>query len=133
VQIIAFPCGRDGDSVRALMSGTPVELKIGGQTYRVLASADEAELRRLAEIVDTRLRTLTTPGRQVSPQTLLLAALALAHDLEQERERRLHVEARAKEMLHSVLERIDAVLDSSSAPDGESVEQAEPGDEAPLT
>jgi cell division protein ZapA len=114
------------------MSGTPVELKIGGQTYRVLASAEEAELKRLAEIVDTRLRTLTTPGRQVSPQTLLLAALALAHDLEEERERRLHVEARAKEMLRSVLERIDAVLDSSAA--AETVEEADgAGDEAPLT
>ena len=115
------------------MSGTPVELKIGGQTYRVLASAEEAELRRLAEIVDMRLRTLTTPGRQVSPQTLLLAALALAHDLEEERERRLHVEARAKEMLRSVLERIDAVLDNSSAPEAVDVDESEAGDEAPLT
>jgi cell division protein ZapA len=115
------------------MSGTPVELKIGGQTYRVLASADEAELKRLAEIVDTRLRTLTTPGRQVSPQTLLLAALALAHDLEEERERRLRVEARAKEMLSSVLERIDAVLETSAG--AELVEDTEDsaGDEAPLT
>ena len=130
--ISVFPCGGDGDSVPPHMSGTPVELKIGGQTYRVLASAEEAELKRLAEIVDTRLRSLTTPGRQVSPQTLLLAALALAHDLEEERERRLRVEARAKEMLSSVLERIDAVLESSAAP--EHAEEADSaGDEAPLT
>lgn len=116
------------------MSGTPVELKIGGQTYRVLASAEEAELKRLAEIVDTRLRTLTTPGRQIAPQTLLLAALALAHDLEEERERRLRVEARAKEMLRSVLERIDGVLETCGAPDSAEAEQANgAGEEAPLT
>jgi cell division protein ZapA len=113
------------------MSATPVELKIGGQTYRVLASAEEAELRRLAEIVDTRLRTLTTPGRQVSPQTLLLAALALAHDLEEERARRVLVESRAKEMLSSVLQRIDSVLESSAAPEPSGEEET--GDEAPLT
>ena len=114
------------------MSGTPVELKIGGQTYRVLASAEEAELKRLAEIVDTRLRTLTTPGRQVSPQTLLLAALALAHDLEEERARRLRVEARAKEMLSSVLARIDSVLESSAAAE-QADEDESASDEAPLT
>jgi cell division protein ZapA len=116
------------------MSATPVELRIGGQTYRVLASADEAELKRLAEIVDTRLRTLTTPGRQLSPQTLLLAALALAHDLEEERTRRLQVEARAKEMLASVLERIDAVLDGNGVGDNaDESEETAAGDEAPLT
>ncbi|HEV8246340.1 MAG TPA: cell division protein ZapA [Polyangiaceae bacterium] len=109
------------------MSGIPVELKIGGQTYRVVASAEETELQRLAEIVDSRLRSLTTPGRQVSQQTLLLAALALAHDLEEERTRRLKVEARAKEMLSSVLQRIDAVLENS-APE---VSDESSGDEAP--
>ncbi len=115
------------------MSGTPVELKVGGQTYRVVASADEADLKRLAEVVDARLRSLTTPGRQVSPHTLLLAALALAHDLEEERARRLRVEARAKEMLSSVLERIDSVLENA-APEAsdDNVAEAE-SDEAPLT
>ncbi len=117
------------------MSGTPVELKVGGQTYRVVASADETELKRLAEVVDARLRLLTTPGRQVSPQTLLLAALALAHDLEEERARRVRVEARAKEMLSSVLERIDSVLEST-APDASEDAPADAdadADEAPLT
>jgi cell division protein ZapA len=68
------------------MERAPVELKVGGQTYRVVASAAEADLRRLADVVDSRLRALTAPGRGMSPQTLLLAAISLAHDLE-ERER----------------------------------------------
>ncbi len=108
------------------MSGTPVELKVGGQVYRVVASSEEAELKRLAEIVDTRLRSLASPGRQVSPQMMLLAALALAHDLEEERARRVRVESRAKEMLASVLERIDAVLEGTPATEHESEAVEEP-------
>lgn len=92
--------------------GTPVELRVGGQTYRVLASAEEAELRRLADIVDSRLRSLTAPGRQVSPHALVLAAIALAHDLEEERARRKHVEQRSREMFQRLLERVDAALDA---------------------
>ena len=97
-----------------LMSGTPVELRVGGQTYRVVASSDESELKRLAEIVDARLRSLTGPGRQVSPHTLLLAALSLAHDLEEERARRTKLEARSREMLGSLITRIDAAISATA-------------------
>jgi len=93
----------------------PVELRVGGQTYRVVATADEADLHRLADVVDARLRQLTAPGRQVTPQSLLLAALSLAHDLEDERNRRLRSEQRAREMLSSLVSRIDAALEADSA------------------
>jgi cell division protein ZapA len=93
----------------------PVELRVGGQTYRVVATAEEADLHRLADVVDARLRQLTAPGRQVSPQSLLLAALSLAHDLEDERSRRLRSEQRAREMLSSLVSRIDAALEADSA------------------
>jgi cell division protein ZapA len=95
------------------MAGSPVELKVGGQTYRVVASAEETELRRLAELVDTRLRSMSAPGRPISPQALLLAAISLAHDLEEEKRKRLKLEARSKEMLKSVLARIDAAIEAS--------------------
>ena len=108
-----FPCVT-GDATVGGMSGAPVELRVGGQTYRVVASADEQELRRLADIVDTKLRELTAPGRQISPQALLLAALALAHDLEEERERRVTVEQRWREKLTSMLQRIDAAIDATA-------------------
>jgi cell division protein ZapA len=92
----------------------PVELRVGGQTYRVLATAEEADLHRLADVVDDRLRKLTAPGRAVSPQSLLLAALSLAHDLEDERNRRIRSEQRAREMLSSLLARIDSALEADS-------------------
>jgi cell division protein ZapA len=95
------------------MAGSPVELKVGGQTYRVVASAEETELRRLADLVDARLRSMSAPGRPISPQSLLLAAISLAHDLEEEKAKRAHIEARSKEMLRSVLVRIDAALEAS--------------------
>jgi hypothetical protein len=46
---------------RRPMAGSPVELKVGGQTYRVVASAEEAELKRLADLVDARLRSMSAP------------------------------------------------------------------------
>lgn len=99
------------------MSRAPVELRVGGQSYRVVTSASDDELKRLAGLVDARLRELAGPGRSISPQTLLLAAISLAHDLEEERAKRQAVEARSREMLRTVLSRIDAALDS--LPDGD--------------
>ncbi|MET0792450.1 MAG: cell division protein ZapA [Polyangiaceae bacterium] len=93
----------------------PVELRVGGQTYRVVATAEEADLHRLADVVDDRLRKLTAPGRAVTPQSLLLAALSLAHDLEDERNRRVRSEQRAREMLSGLVARIDAALEADSA------------------
>jgi cell division protein ZapA len=95
------------------MAGSPVELKVGGQTYRVVASAEESELKRLADLVDARLRSMSAPGRPISPQSLLLAAISLAHDLEEEKRKRAQLEARSKEMLKSVLARIDAAIEAS--------------------
>lgn len=94
------------------MSRAPVELRVGGQTYRVVASAGEDELKRLAAEVDARLRDLAGPGRAVAPQTLLLAAISLAHELEEERAKRVAMEERSREMLRSVLARIDDALEA---------------------
>ena len=113
---------------RRRMAGSPVELKVGGQTYRVVASAEETELRRLADLVDARLRSMTAPGRPISSQALLLAAISLAHDLEEEKRKRLQLEARSKDMLRSVLARIDAAIEASDdKPDGD----AEPSEPPP--
>jgi cell division protein ZapA len=95
------------------MAGSPVELKVGGQTYRVVASAEETELKRLADLVDARLRSMSAPGRPISSQSLLLAAIALAHDLEEEKQKRIALEQRSREMLRSVLARIDAAIEAS--------------------
>jgi cell division protein ZapA len=108
------------------MAASPVELKVGGQTYRVVASADETELRRLADLVDARLRSMSPPGRAISPQSLLLAAISLAHDLEEEKLKRLQLEVRSKEMLKSVLARIDAAIEATDERSETDAEASEP-------
>jgi cell division protein ZapA len=97
------------------MGRTPVELHVGGQTYRVVASADEQELEQLAKVVDARLREVSG-GRPVVAQTLLLAAMSLAHDLEAERAKYRALEERSREMLRTVLQRIDAALEATPEP-----------------
>lgn len=107
------------------MHADPVELRVGGQTYRVVASASEEELQRLAAVVDARLRAITPPGRPVAPQALLLAAMALAHDLEEEKGKSQKLATRSREMLGSILTRIDAAMGAASEP--AEIEEPAPG------
>lgn len=92
------------------MNGRPVQLRIAGQSYRVVSSASEEDLHRLAATVSAKVDELTPPGKVASSQSVLLAAMALAHELEEERTRRVSVERRAREMLRRVLGRIDDAL-----------------------
>jgi cell division protein ZapA len=94
------------------MARAGVELTVGGQSYRVVATSEEGTLQRYAAVVNARLRELTGSEHPSHPQALLLVAIALAHDLEREKERRLQVQEQAGEMLRSLLVRIDAALDS---------------------
>lgn len=94
-----------------------VQLRVGGQTYRVVTSASDEELRRLAAVVDQKLAAVVPPGRAVTPQAMLLAAMALAHDLEEERARVDEERARSAELaertrgaFNRMLERVDAAL-----------------------
>ena len=96
------------------MDGRPVSLRIAGQSYKVVSSAGEDELQRLADTVSAKVEALTPPGKAPAAQAVILAAMALAHELEEERARRLFVERRAKDMLHRVLGRIDDALDCAS-------------------
>ena len=95
------------------MDTRPVQLKIGGQSYKVVSSADEEELLRLAETVSAKVAELTPSGKAAPSQGVLLAAIALAHELEQERAARLAVERKARDMLRRVLVRIDDALDTT--------------------
>ena len=108
------------------MSSVPVELRVAGSTYRVVASAEEDVLQRLAAVVDAKVNELTSPGRQVSPQSLLLAAISLAHELEEERRKRRQLEERARTMFTSLLERVDAALEESVVLESEAAAQEEP-------
>jgi cell division protein ZapA len=97
------------------MDSCPVELRVGGHTYRVVSSASERELERLASVVDEKLEALGAKGHPLPVNVWVLVAIALAHDVQAERDRRLALEARGRDMLQSLLERIDAALDSDGS------------------
>lgn len=92
------------------MDGRPVSVRIAGQSYKVVSSSSEEELQRLAGTVNAKVEELTPPGKAAGSQAVLLAAIALAHELEEERARRVQVERRAKEMMKRVLGQIDDAL-----------------------
>ncbi|HEY1696435.1 MAG TPA: cell division protein ZapA [Polyangiaceae bacterium] len=96
------------------MDRRTVELRIAGQSYRLVSSAPPEELRRLAEVVDDKLSEMDPRGR-TQPQALLLAALALAHDVENERSQREALERKTRDVLRRVLVRIDDALEPLEA------------------
>jgi len=98
------------------MSRAAVELRIAGKVYRVMSSAPEAEVRRLAGVVTSTLGRVAPKAG--GPDAMLLAALALAHELESEREKRRDIERRTRDLLRRALLRIDDALDADE-PDGD--------------
>lgn len=93
-----------------------VELLVGGQRYRVVSSASPEELERLARVVDDKICAIVPPGRTITPQTLLLAAMALAHDLDMERERYAALQRDAGASLSRILGRVDEAIASIDEP-----------------
>ena len=96
------------------MDTRPVQLKIGGQSYKVVSSADADELQRLADAVSAKVEEITPSGKTAPPQAVLLAAIALAHELELERSRRVALERKTRDMLRRVLVRLDDALDTAA-------------------
>ncbi len=99
------------------MERRTVQLKLGGQAYRVVTSASDDELRALTELVAEKLATVTPKGRAPSPQSMLLAAMALAHDALEERGRREALERRTRDLLRRVLVRVDGALEPLQEPE----------------
>jgi len=101
------------------MDRVPVSLTVGGQQYRIVASVPEETLRKFAEVVDTRIRALVPKGKPVPASAILLAAIALAHDLDEERGKRDAIEARSRDLLRRLLTRIDEALEGADEGAGE--------------
>jgi cell division protein ZapA len=97
------------------MERRTVELRVGGEKYRVISSAGEEELRRLADVVSAKLRQVAPAGRAQPPQAMLLAAMALAHEAEEERGRRESLERRTGDLLRRALVAIDEALSDEEA------------------
>jgi cell division protein ZapA len=106
------------------VSGRTVELRIAGQNYRVVSSAPEEDLQRLAQTVAAKLAEVSPRGRPAQPQAMLLAAIALAHEVETERAERESLERRTRDLLRRALVRIDDALE----PVEEAGEGATPGE-----
>jgi cell division protein ZapA (FtsZ GTPase activity inhibitor) len=86
-----------------------VGFSVGGRSYRVVTSADEEEIRRLAAVVDERLRGIAG-GRQATPEALVLTAISLAHDAEAHRLRADEIAKGAKVVVGRMLDKIDTAL-----------------------
>jgi cell division protein ZapA len=93
------------------MDRRTVQLQVAGQSYKVVSTAPEADLQRLAAAVDAKVAEVVPRGRAAPPQAMLLAAIALAHELEEERSRREALERRTRDVLRRVLVRIDDALE----------------------
>ena len=88
-----------------------VELRVAGQNYRVVSSVSEDELRRLAAVVSSKLGEVAGKARAAPPQALLLAAIALAHEVETQRDDKVRLERRTRDLLRRMLARVDAALE----------------------
>lgn len=104
-----------------------VELRVGGQTYRVVGSDNDQQVQRLAELVDRKFMEVVPHGRGVTgQQAMFLIAMALAEEaeeqraraarLEAERDRSVRLAARAREVVTRLLSRVDSAL-SALPPD----------------
>lgn len=96
------------------MAARPVELRIGGQSYRVVSSASAEELEHLAAIVDDKLSTIVPPGRPLTPQAMLLVAMALAHDVELEKRRVEAMRAHSRASIDELVRELDLTLSFAS-------------------
>jgi cell division protein ZapA len=75
-----------------------------------VSSAPADELQRLAEVVEAKLSEIAPRGK-AQPQALLLAAMALAHEVETERDRRESLERRTRDLMRRMLVRIDDAIE----------------------
>ncbi len=93
------------------MQPSPIDLTVAGQRYRIITPAEPEEIHRLVSLLEDRLASLQLPNRFTPPQRLLIAALALASDLEDERLRHRETQRQARESLTNLLQRIDHALE----------------------
>ena len=76
-----------------------------------MSSAPEEDLQRLALVVGAKLAEIVPKGRAMPPQAMLLAAMALAHEVEESRTERAALERRTRDLLRRTLVRIDDALE----------------------
>jgi cell division protein ZapA len=93
------------------MAAEVVQVRVAGQNYRVSSTASASELQALAREVDAKLASLVPKGKAMPANALLLAAFAFASELQEERARRIEIEAKARDLLQRALLRVDRALE----------------------
>lgn len=104
-------------------------MRVGGQTYRVVASDDDPQVQHLADLVDRKFEEVVPRGvgrSMTAHQAMFLTAMALAAEveelrdradrLEEERDRSARLAERAKDVVGRLLERVDSALASVKSP-----------------
>lgn len=90
-----------------MQRGTPVDVRVGQKSYRVVSSSDPKTLERLSGLVEEKL---TAVGSR-HPDALVLAALALAHDIDRLERENNQLRHRLRERLTALVARVDDVLE----------------------
>lgn len=101
------------------MAGRTVQVRIGGQNYKVVTSASDDDLQRATLVVEQKLAEVSPPGRMANPHALLLAALRLAHELEEAKASNSALREQARTAFTKLRDRIDATLGTTEVHDHE--------------
>ena len=101
------------------MAKKAVELNVAGQRCRVVTTASERELHDLVALVEDKIAAVLGKGRPVNTQALLLAAIALANDVKEQRERADAIAGKAKQSLTHLLTRVDTALQQNESQEKE--------------
>jgi cell division protein ZapA (FtsZ GTPase activity inhibitor) len=97
-----------------IMASPVVELRVAGHVFKVTSSADPDELKDLAREVDARVTRLVPKGKTIPQNAVLLAAIALVHELRAEKASRVELEKKTRDVLRRALSRIDRALEEGA-------------------
>ena len=101
------------------MGGRTVQVRIGGQNYKVVTSATDDALQRTALIVEQKLADVSPPGRMANPHALLLAALSLANELEEVHAKHAQFRDQTRAAVTRLRDRIDVTLGTTTVANDE--------------
>jgi cell division protein ZapA len=101
------------------MGGRTVQVRVGGQNYKVVTSATDDDLQRATLVVEQKLAEVSPPGRMANPHALLLAALHLAHELEEVKAKHAALRDQTRSAFTRLRDRIDTTLGTTEVQDHE--------------
>lgn len=97
-----------------------MSLELFGQSFTVVSDNDEQRIRDIVDFVNRRLEEIRDSSRRVqTDQIALLAALNIAEELFQERQKRQKLERQVRDRSLELLNRIDDLARDIDRRDGE--------------